>query len=119
MDFKCNDHDSVALLALVDQNRADAVAKAVGAPDASALSPPAPALRADKGWSEAGNENRTSMRAPREGHDEYEYEYKREEPRGSSPYDASSRTVVNALPESFPSSEAALSLASSRDAASP
>jgi hypothetical protein len=27
MDFKCNDHDSVALLALVDQNRADAVAK--------------------------------------------------------------------------------------------
>jgi hypothetical protein len=114
MDFKCNDHDSVALLALVDQNRADAVAKAVGAPDASALSPPAPALFADKGWSEAGNENRTSMRAPREGHDEYEYEYKREEPRGSSPYDASSRTVVNALPESFPS-EAALSLPSSRD----
>ena len=100
MDFKCNDHDSVALLALVDQNRADAVAKAVGAPDASALSPPAPALFLDKGWSEAGNENRPSMRAPREGHDEYEYEYKREEP-----------------PESFPS-VAALSLASSRDAAS-
>ena len=114
MDFKCNDHDSVALLALVDQNRADAVARAVGAPDASALSPPAPALRADKGWSEAGNENRPSMRAPREGHDEYEYSYSREEPRGSSPYDASSRTVVNALPESFPS-EAALSLPSSRD----
>jgi hypothetical protein len=112
MDFKCNDHDSVALLALVDQNRADAVAKAVGAPDASALSPPAPALRADKGWSEAGNENRPSMRAPREGHDEYEheYEYKREEPPSSH---------VNAVPESFPSSEArALSLPSSRDAAS-
>ena len=103
MDFKCNDHDSVALLALVDQNRADAVAKAVGAPDASALSPPAPALFLDKGWSEAGNENRPSMRAPREGHDEYEYEYeyKREEP-----------------PESFPSEARALSLPSSRDAAS-
>jgi len=119
MDFKCNDHDSVALLALVDQNRADAVAKAVGAPDASALSPPAPALRADKGWSEAGNENRPSMRAPREGHDEYENEYSREEPRGSSHDDASSRTVVNALPESFPSEARALSLPSSRDAASP
>ena len=119
MDFKCNDHDSVALLALVDQNRADAVAKAVGAPDASALSPPAPALFLDKGWSEAGNENKPSMRAPREGHDEYENEYKREEPRGSSHDHASSRTVVNALPESFPSSVAALSLPSSRDAASP
>ena len=119
MDFKCNDHDSVALLALVDQNRADAVAKAVGAPDASALSPPAPALFLDKGWSEAGNENKPSMRAPREGHDEYENEYKREKPRGSSHDHASSRTVVNALPESFPSSVAALSLPSSRDAASP
>lgn len=119
MDFKCNDHDSVALLALVDQNRADAVAKAVGAPDASALSPPAPALFLDKGWSEAGNENKPSMRAPREGHDENENEYKREEPRGSSHDHASSRTAVNALPESFPSSVAALSLPSSRDAASP
>ena len=99
MDFACNDHDSVALLALVDQNRADAVARAVGTRDAAALSPPAPALRADKGWSEAGNENRPSMRAPREGHDECS----REEP----PHD-------DVAEESFPS-VAALSLPSSRE----
>ena len=56
LDFARNDHDG------------GAVSRALGSANAAALAPPAPALRADPGWSEAGNENRPSMRAPREGH---------------------------------------------------
>lgn len=56
LDFARNDHDG------------GAVSRALGSANAAALAPPAPALRADRGWSEAGNENRPSMRAPREGH---------------------------------------------------
>ena len=56
LDFARNDHDG------------GAVSRALGSARAAALAPPAPALRADRGWSEAGNENRPSMRAPREGH---------------------------------------------------
>ena len=56
LDFARNDHDG------------GAVSRALGSARAAALAPAAPALRADRGWSEAGNENRPSMRAPREGH---------------------------------------------------
>lgn len=68
LDFKRNDHDGDAMRALVDPTKADAVARAVGFEAVAALAPPAPALRADRGWSEAGNEDRPSMRAAREGH---------------------------------------------------
>ena len=63
LDFRRNDHDGVAMRALRDATRADAVARAVGFETVAALAPPAPTPRADRGWSEAGNERGPSVRA--------------------------------------------------------